>query len=107
MRRAISYLVLALFSITFLTGCAAYAVSPVYGALYTNVNAPFTATSQPTYSKVGTASCLSIFGLIAIGDASIETAAKMGRITKIHHVDYKTTSFLGIYAKFTVYVYGE
>jgi hypothetical protein len=28
-------------------------------------------------------------------------------ITKNHHVDFQTTSYLAIYAKFTVIVYGE
>jgi hypothetical protein len=82
-------------------------ISPVAGGLYTDVKAPVTATANPTYSKVGTASCSSILGIIGTGDASIEAAAKNGGITKIHHVDYRSTSILGIYAKYTVYVYGE
>ena len=107
MRKNIAYLVLVLFSAALLTGCAAMAVSPITGGLYTDVKAPVTATANPTYSKVGTASCLSILGIIGIGDASIEAAARNGGITKIHHVDYRSTNILGIYAKFTVYVYGE
>ncbi len=89
------------------TGCAAYAVTPVFGALYTDVKAPLTATSNSEYSKVGTGEATSILGLIATGDASIQTAARNAGITKIHHVDFESKSVLGIYAKFTVYVYGE
>jgi hypothetical protein len=43
----------------------------------------------------------------ATGDSSIKTAADNGGITKISHVDYHTTSVLGIYAKTTVTVYGD
>ena len=46
-------------------------------------------------------------GLIAVGDASIRTAANSAGITKIHHVDYHTTNMLGIVARITVTVYGE
>ena len=83
------------------------AVAPVTGFWYTEVKAPGTATSNPSYSKVGTATCTSLLGLVATGDASIETAAKSAGITKIHHVDYQSKSILGIYAEFTVVVYGE
>jgi len=99
------YLVLTLFAAVLLTGCA-MAISPV-PALYSDVKAPLTATAQPTYSKVGTATCTSILGIISKGDASIEAAAKKAGITKIHHVDYRTTNLFGIYATYTVYVYGD
>lgn len=90
-----------------ITGCAAYSVTPVSGALFTDVRAPLAATSNSESSKVGTAEAVSYFGLIATGDASIETAMKNGGITKIHHVDYHSTAIFGIYATFTVTVYGE
>jgi hypothetical protein len=90
------------------SGCA-YATAPVLGALYTNVQAPITATGAGPAAtlKTGTAYATSILGLIATGDASIATAARNGGITKIHHVDYTTESILGVYAKFTVKVTGE
>jgi hypothetical protein len=100
-------LVLAALLIPILAGCAAYAVAPVTGFLYTDVQGPMTATESTGSSKVGTATCSSILGLVAQGDASIETAAKNGGITKIHHVDYYSKSILGVYATFTVKVYGE
>ena len=43
----------------------------------------------------------------ATGDSSIKAAAANGGITKISHVDYHTTSVLGLWAKTTVMVYGE
>jgi hypothetical protein len=91
----------------FLTGCGAYVASPLTGFLYTDVKAPITATSNEGATKVGTAAATSILGIVATGDASINAAAKSAGITKIHHVDYQGTSVLGIFAKFTVFVYGE
>lgn len=90
-----------------MVGCGAMAVSPVVGVLYTDVKGPVTATSYSSHSKVGTASCTSILGLIATGDASIEAACKSDGITKIHHVDFHTNNILGIIATYTVYVYGD
>jgi hypothetical protein len=87
-------------------GCAMSA-SPVTGFIYTDVQGPSAATSNSGSSKVGTASCQSILGWVATGDASIETAAKSAGITKIHHVDFYSQSILGVWAKFTVKVYGE
>jgi hypothetical protein len=87
-------------------GCAMSA-APVTGFIYTDVQGPVAATGNSGASKVGIASCQSILGWVATGDASIETAAKGAGITKIHHVDYYSQSILGIWAKFTVKVYGE
>ncbi len=90
----------------FLGGCAV-AHTPVTGFLYTGVKGPVTATGSTGYSQVGEASCYSLLGLVGIGDASINAAAKKGNITTINHVDHRTTSLLGIFAKFTTIVYGE
>jgi hypothetical protein len=88
------------------TGCAAVK-SPLSGVWYTDVKAPLIATSNANSTKVGTAQATSILGLFASGDASIDAAAKSAGITKIHHVDEHSTSVLGIFAKYKVYVYGE
>ena len=97
-----------LLTVAYLTGCAAYVASPVTGVLYTDVKAPITATASDTATlKSGSATVTSILGLIATGDASIETAARNGGITKIHHVDYIGKSVLGLFAEYTVVVFGE
>lgn len=90
----------------FLTSCAVVK-SPVTGFLYTNTKAPVAVTDNATGSKKGTASAVSILGWVATGDASIEAAAKEAGITKISHVDEESTNILGVYAKYTVTVYGE
>ncbi len=92
---------------TALSGCAT-AISPVNGSLYSNVRAPMMATDnneKPT--KIGRANARSILGIYAVGDASIESAAKNAGITRIHHVDYQTQTILGVVADFTVIVYGN
>ena len=90
-----------------LMGCAATVSSPLPGFLYTDVQAPLAVTSNSGSSKVGTAEAVSILGFFASGNAGIDAAAKQGGITKIQYVDYHAKNILGIYAKYTVYVYGE
>ena len=106
MKKAIACFTLTFFVVVLLTGCAAVATAPVSG-IYSQVKGPITATTHTKSSKVGSATCTSLLGLIASGDASIETAAKSAGITKISHVDYESTNLLGIYATYTVKVYGE
>lgn len=100
-------LALAILGSMVLTSCGAYVASPLTGFLYTDFKAPFTATANTVATKVGTAEATSILGIVATGDASITTAAKQAGITKISHVDYEAKSILGIFAKYTIYVYGE
>lgn len=58
-------------------------------------------------SKVGTATSMSYLGMIATGDASIQTACKNGGISKISHVDWKVKNILGFIGEYTTTVYGE
>ena len=91
-----------------LVGCATPMgpVGSTYGFLYTDVSGPLLATSHSSASKVGQASSTAVI-CVATGDSSIKAAADSAGITKIQHVDYHTTSVLGLYAKTTVTVYGE
>ena len=108
MKRTVGNFALFLFLTTCLMGCATTALyTPTPGILLTNVQGPITATAHPTYSKSGTASSLSILGLIGVGNASISSATQKAGITTIHHVDYKLTSFLVLFTKYTVTVYGD
>ncbi len=88
------------------TGCA-FVAAPVTGVVYTSTKAPIVATSNELGTKVGTGEATSILGIAATGDASIQTAARNAGISKISHVDYEAFSVLGIFARVTVYVYGE
>ncbi len=87
-----------------MTGCVK---SPVIGGLYTNVKDGVAVTANAGSSKVGTAEAKGYVGVIALGDASIQAAAKSAGITRIHHVDYQAKSYLGFYTVYTTIVYGE
>ena len=89
-----------------LSSCAAVQ-SPLTGTWFTDVKVPVVATSNANSSKVGSAQAVSVLGAVAIGDASIDAAAKKAGITKIHHVDAQSTQILSFFAKYKVYVYGE
>lgn len=86
------------------TGCSSMGM---VGGIYTGYDAPFAVTSNEVGSKVGTVSTVSVLGLVAVGDGSIDLAAKKADITKISHVDVKTTSILGLFTKHKYFVYGE
>ena len=45
-----------------------------------------------------------IFGT---GDASVRAAMRDGEITKVHHVDHKSTNVLGLYMSNETIVWGE
>jgi hypothetical protein len=91
-----------------LAGCVG-PMGPIGGVgagIYTDVSGPLLVTSHSSASKVGQASSTAVI-CVATGDSSIKAAADSAGITKIQHVDYHTTSVLGVYAKTTVIVYGE
>jgi hypothetical protein len=73
-----------------------------------SVTMPIGATGNPIGSKVGTASGTCYLGLICLGaDASIQSAAKAGGITKISTVDMKTSNLLNIIVTYQTIVTGE
>lgn len=90
-----------------MTGCVMVgpcaAVSPL--TLDVGTPAPFVDNSVKPERR-GEASATGII-LFTKGDCSISEAMKNGRITKIHHIDYKTSNILGIAGTQTTIVYGE
>ena len=108
MKRMSASVLLASVAIGLLTGCAG--ITPITGGaggmVYTQVENGVAVGSASGSDKVGTSESTAII-CIATGDSSIATAMKNGGITKIHHVDCKVTSVLGLYAKYTTVVYGE
>jgi len=102
-----SFLFAAGIAIALLAGSCASSSAPVVGGIYKDVKAPIAVTASTGTSKVGQATCKSILGWFATGDASIEAACKEGGISRIHHVDYQSKSILSFYATYTVLVYGE
>jgi hypothetical protein len=87
------------------TGCATQV--PVGFILIDNTLPLQVGDAAAKSTKVGTATSQSYVGMIAVGDSSIETAAKNGGITKINHVDWKVKNMLGLIGEYTTTVYGE
>lgn len=108
MRKLILSVAMACVGIVLMSGCAM--VTPVMGgagaAVYTQTQGPVAVGNASGCEKVGTATSTAVI-CVAMGDASIQAAMQNGGITKIHHVDYKVTSVLGVYATYTTVVYGE
>lgn len=94
-----------------LTGCGAAGINawPAPGFIFAQESGPLMVTDNelPDECKEGTAQAMSILGWIGLGDASIHTAMMDGGIKKVHHVDMDSFNILGIYATYTVKVYGE
>jgi hypothetical protein len=89
-----------------LTGCAT-AHSPVTGFWYTNVKGGIQATEAYGGTARGEACASSILGVVATGDASIDTAKKAGGIAQVVAIDHTSNSILGVYAKYCTVVYGK
>lgn len=79
---------------------------PVYGLIYKNATeAGIGFTSTPA-SRVGEATCTSFFGIVGLGQCSINCAAKAGNIKTISYYDTHTRNILG-FKKVTVRAYGQ
>lgn len=87
-------------------GCAVV-TTPLPALLYVDVKGPIDAEGSGHATKEGEACASSLLGLIATGDASIETAKQNGDITEVISVDHKSTSILGLYATFCTIVKGN
>lgn len=86
-------------------GCAVV-MSPMNGAIYTGVKWDG-AVGDAQDSKSGTTCAQNILGVVAIGDASINTAKGNGGIDKVAYVDHESTSILSTYSEYCVTAYGE
>lgn len=90
-----------------LSSCAVVSTGTGTGFLYTSVDEGMAVTSNSIGTKVGESKATNILGLVATGDATINTAAKNAGIREISHVDVKKTTILGIFATYTTVVYGN
>jgi TRL-like protein family len=84
------------------------------GILYNNTQVPHISSRTEltgmgkTGDKSGEACVTGLFWLFAWGDASTDTAKKLGGITEVHSVENQFTSvLLGIYAKGCTVVHGK
>jgi hypothetical protein len=105
MKKLAHRLTLAIVSACFLTGCT-MGHAPVVSLITLEEKGPVAVGPAAGSSKVGRSEAWGIL-VFATGDASISAAMRNGGITRIHHVDHETSSFLGVYATYTTIVYGE
>ncbi len=91
-------------AVSLLAGCATY--NP-QGSLYNGVKTGMTANNNVSAVKTGQACSNSYLGLIAVGDASIESAKANGGITNVATINYTTNNVLGIYGEYCVVVSGN
>ena len=112
MRKTI-IVVFALACTCLLAGCAYRTpIRPPQGALFTHIRAPLSTemSGDMTWERKGDAKTLYLgWGVWSFGwgDCSIEAAAKHGHISRISYADYEFTSFLWVFRKLTVHVYGD
>ena len=91
-------------ALVFLGGCSSKA--GLVGAIYAGYTEGLTSTAQVSVKK-GESCAMSILGLLAIGDASIDTARRAGGIRSISSVDEQYTNVIGIYASKCTIVRGK
>lgn len=90
-------------------GCLTAPVVPPYGAIYSDIKAPLDHDMGDTAvgTRSGRAESVSYVGLVAMGDSSINEAARQGRLRVIHSADYEYVNIVGIIQRYTTVVYGE
>ena len=77
------------------------------GMVYTDVRLPGGAGEAKSATKVGEATCQTVLGMVAWGDASVTTAAKNGGVTNIKYVDFESRNVLGLFGTYRCIVYGD
>lgn len=77
------------------------------GAVYTDVTLPAAlGNGDIEMNRSGTATCHSILGWVASGDASLNQAALNGKLDHISWANYRAFNILGVYGRYTVEAYG-
>ena len=107
MKKTLKLAVLSVFAglgALYATSCAA--PLPV-GCLYTDITMPGTiGNGDFKANRHGSASCYSILGWVAGGNASINEAAVNGGIDHVSWTNRKVTNYFGIYGIYKTEVFG-
>jgi TRL-like protein family len=84
---------------------------PVPGLIYNNLAYTNYISTEIIGSKKGTTCAYNYLAFLGIGDARVTTAASIGGINKITHVEHRgyglSIGYIVIYNRFCVDVYGE
>ena len=103
-KNSLIIVVCAVFIALFATGCA---TDRPIGGIYTESSYDIQGTSgQLANLKVGTAEAKSYFGVVGLGDCSIDAATKNGGIKDIKYIDRSLKTLLG-FSTITTKVYGN
>jgi hypothetical protein len=79
---------------------------PVFGFIYKDTTEAAAGFSNAGAAKVGVSECTSYFGIVALGNCSVNAAAKNGKISVVSYYDVHTKNILG-YKKVKVKAYGN
>lgn len=97
----------AVAGLTMLSGCAGYAGPGIVpGGIYSGYTLGSSAGTGAG-AKTGEACAISILGIVAIGDGSIDAAKSNGGVSQVAAVDHKVFSILGIYGSVCTVVHGS
>ena len=99
------FLLVLLFSGIFTMQCSTTGFGP-QGALFTSTKIGVHGTSN-TGAKTGSACTISVIGLIALGDASVNAAASSAGINKVNTIDLEGFSILGIFSRQCTVIRGD
>jgi hypothetical protein len=93
--------------LTLLPGCGAVAGPGILtGGIYSGYTLGSSA-GPGAGAKTGEACAMTILGIVAIGDGSIENAKSNGGVSQVASVDHKVFSILGIYGSVCTVVHGS
>lgn len=107
MRKTMAPMLGLMLLVVFGSGCMTTMRSPLVGFVYTGVQTGEDVGGNGAGTKRGEACATSILGIVATGDASIETAARQAGIGEVTHIDSSQTNILGIYGEHCTIAYGK
>jgi hypothetical protein len=104
--KSVLTLVLAAGATVMLSGCAMAGPGLVTGGLYSGYTIG-SSVGTGAGGKTGEACAMSILGIVALGDGSIDAAKKAGGITTVATVDHKSFGILSLYGNVCTIVTGQ
>jgi len=105
MKKEISKFIVGAFILFFLSNCASSGFGA--GGVILTYNKIGVYGSEVDGTKRGKACTDSYLGLVAVGDGSVQEAAKKQNITKIKIINLESFSILGLYASLCTIVVGD
>ena len=107
MKKSLKLAVLSAFAVIGALAATSCATPFPLGCLYTDVTMPGSiGNGDFEANRYGSASCYSILGWVAGGNASINEAAVNGNIDHVAWTNRKVTNYFGIYGIYKTEVFG-